>query len=347
MKPGIAGYSVMDPAPAPPAAARPAAPAAAERARHEWVLLSNPQSFRMSMGDRLQRLESLARDRGIPVLHVSDAQSIAAAVREAVEAGAVRMAVAGGDGTLQAVVSELLQQLPFERRPAILILGGGRTNLIARDLASRGEVGAVFARAVGSTDLRRARRAVLHVRQDGGFSQHGFFLAGALVDEVIRDCHAYRAAHRDALRTGHTATAWRLPQLAVLAASGRRRFHAPALDVDAGPLGRLRGPARFLIATTLQHSDGLYDPYAPRGEGPLRLTAVRAGAAGFWRRLPRLLTGRYAAAMHPGCGYLSGRCERVSITGLASLTLDGQEHLLDPGRPVELSAPDEIEFLVP
>jgi diacylglycerol kinase (ATP) len=347
MRPGIAGYSAMDPEPAPPAAASPAAPAAPPHARHEWVLLSNPRSFRMSMGDRLERLESLAADRGIPVLHVSDAESIAEAVAEVADAGAANMAVAGGDGTLQAVVTELLQQLPFERRPAILILGGGRTNLIARDLASRGEVGAVFARAVGSTELRRARRAVLQLRQDDGFSQHGFFLAGALVDEVIRDCHAYRAAHRDALRTGHTATAWRLPQLAVLAALGKRRFQAPALAIEAGRLGRLDGPVRLLLATTLRHADGLYDPYAARGEGALRLTAVRAGAAGFWRRLPRLVTGRYSAAMRPGSGYLSGRCAGVSIIGLRSLTLDGQEHHLDPARPVEFSAPDEIEFLVP
>jgi diacylglycerol kinase (ATP) len=347
MRPATAERTDMVDSPALLAEARPALPAAAQQLRREWVLLSNPQSFRMSMGDRLARLESLATERGIPVLHVSDAESIAAAVSEAVRAGASRMAVAGGDGTLQAVVSELLQQLPFERRPAVLILGGGRTNLIARDLGSRGEVGAVFARALGSADLRRERRPVLHVVQAGGFSEHGFFLAGALVDEVIRDCHAYRAAHRGALRTGHTATAWRLPQLAALAALGKRRFHAPTLTLAAGPLGQLEGPARLLLATTLLHADGLYDPYAARGEGALRLTAVRAGAAGFWRRLPRLVTGRYSAAMHPGSGYLSGRCKGVSITGLGSLTLDGQEHRLDPARPVEFSAPDEIEFLVP
>jgi hypothetical protein len=316
-------------------------------ARHDWVLLSNPQSFRMAMGDRVTRLESFASARGIPVLHVSDPWSIARAVGEVVEAGPASIAVAGGDGTLQAVVAELLQRVPAAHRPAVLILGGGRTNLIARDLGTRGEVGAVFARAIAAEAPKRVRNAVLYVRQDSGFSRHGFFLAGALVDEVIRDCHAYRAAHTGQLRTGHAATAWRLPQLAWLAATGRRRFHYPELRVDADPLGRLQGPVRLLLLSTLRHAAGFYDPYAARGQGSLRLTAVRTDAVGFWRRLPRLISGRYSATMHPGSGYLSGRCGRVSITGLRSITFDGQEHRVDPSRPVEFSAPDEIEFLVP
>jgi diacylglycerol kinase (ATP) len=324
----------------------PATPGPLPRARHEWILLSNPQSFRMTLGDREAQLESLARARGIPVLHVRQPDCIADAVSAALEAGASSIAVAGGDGTLQAVVAELTRRVPAVRRPAVLILGGGRTNLIARDIGSRGEVSAVFARAIGGAVPRRLRRAVLQIRQ-GGISHQGFFLAGALVDEVIRDCHAYRAAHRGALRTGHTATAWRLPQLAALAATGKRRFGAPALKVEAAPLGRLEGPVRLLLATTLEHTAGLYNPYARRGAGALRLTAVRADAAGFWRRLPRLVTGRYSAPMRPDSGFLSGRCDVASVTGLASVTFDGQEHALDPARPVEFSASDEIEFIVP
>ena len=54
---------------------------------------------------------------------------------------------------------------------------------------------------------------------------------------------------------------------------------------------------RLLLATTLLHRTGPLDPYAPRGDGPLRLTAVTAGARRFWPALPRLLTGRYSAAM--------------------------------------------------
>jgi len=101
---------------------------------------------------------------------------------------------------------------------------------------------------------------------------------------------------------------------------------------------------RLLLATTLLHRTGALDPYAPRGHGPLRLTAVTAGAHRFWSALPRLLTGRYSTAMTADKGYLSGRCERVRITGLAGYVLDGERFDTDPARPVEIVPGPVLRF---
>ncbi len=328
---------------------RIAAPPSALAAASDWVLLSNPQSFRMSLGDRVQRLEALAVARDIPVFRVSDLASIAAAVAAVAERGASCLAVASGDGTLHAIVSELMRRAPVARWPAVLLLGGGRGNFIARDLGSAGDVATVFSRVLerGGQPLRRTRRAVLHMRQAGGFSEHGFFAAGAMVGEIIRDCHDYRAAGSGWLRTGRPATQWRLLQLSVLAALGRRRFATPELAIEADPLGRMSGPVRLLACSSLQHADGLLNPFAARGEGPVRLTAVRAGAAGAWRRVPGLMTGRSSPSMQPVQGYLSGRCDRISIMGLDSLVIDGQAHRIDASLPLEFSATESLEFLLP
>lgn len=303
----------------------------------------------MSLGDRVRRLEAVANDRDIPVFRVGDLASIVAAVGRVAERGVARLAVASGDGTLHGVVSELMRQVPAQRRPAVLLLSGGRGNFVARDLGSVGDEPAVFTRALdgGRQPPRRTRRAVLHMRQAGGFSEHGFFVAGAMVGEVIRDCHDYRAAGRGWLRTGRPATQWRLLQLSLLAALGRRRFAAPELRIDAAALGRMNGPTRLLALSTLHHAGSLLSPFANRGEGRLRLTAVRARAAGAWRRVPGLVTGRSSASMQPAQGYLSGRCEHVSITGLDSLVIDGQVHRVDASLPVEFSATETLEFLLP
>jgi len=314
-----------------------------------WVLLTNPGSFRMSLGQRARALESLASDRGIPALRVSDADSISAAIACVADRRAAFLALASGDGTMQAVVTALMRNVPEGRRPAVLLLGGGRGNFIARDLGSAGDVLAVFTRALdgGGERLQRHRRAVLRMRQASGLDQCGFLAAGAMVGEVIRDCHDYRVAGSGWLRTGRPATQWRLLQLAALAALGRRRFAAPGLQIDAGPLGRMDGPVRLLVCSSLAHAGGLFSPFAARGAGPVRLTAVQAGAAGAWRRVPGLLFGRCDSAMQPVHGYLSGRCEQLSITGIQSLVIDGQFHAVDRDLPVQFSAGEALEFLLP
>ena len=79
----------------------------------------------------------------------------------------------------------------------------------------------------------------------------------------------------------------------------------------------------------------------------LRLTAVTAAARRFWLALPRLLTGRYSAAMNLDNGYLSGHCERVRITGLGGYVLDGERFDTDSSRPVSITAGPCLRFFSP
>jgi hypothetical protein len=54
------------------------------------------------------------------------------------------------------------------------------------------------------------------------------------------------------------------------------------------------------------------------------LTAIAADAKRFWRRVPRVLTGHFTSDMTAEHGYISGRFERVALTGLTSFCLDGE-----------------------
>jgi len=63
--------------------------------------------------------------------------------------------------------------------------------------------------------------------------------------------------------------------------------------------------------------------------------------------LPQILAGRYSTQMNAGGGYLSGRCERAEVTGLARYTLDGEMFECDPKRPVVVRVGALLRFALP
>lgn len=302
----------------------------------------------MASRNRAQRIARIAKDHQIPVYQVQGPAEIAAALAEVCPGPTDQLIIVGGDGTLQATVSELAAQAEAGRAPALCMLGGGRTNFTARDLGSHDRLlGSLQHLIDRPTDWHTTMRPVLRLRGSEHGTLYGFFVAGALVDAVIRDCHAYRAAGSGWLRQGHAGTPWRLIQLAALGLVGRKRFALPELEVAAESLGQTRGTVRILLVTSLQHDSGILNPYAARGSGAVRVTAIQHGARSFWRRLPALLVGRLNLADSPECGYLSGNTAGLSVSGLSSICLDGQQYQLDPGRTLEIDAGPAFRFLHP
>lgn len=305
----------------------------------------------MSRGRRHDRLGARARDLGIGVVETTTEQALARAIEALVADPPERLIVCGGDGTVQALITALAE-LDERDRPDLLILGGGRTNYTARDLATHNQPERLLSRAADpQSRWQRSTRHSLILRQRGQPDRHGFFVAGALLDDVIRDCHRYRQHHRESatpwLHTGHASSAWRVSQLGVQRLLGRRRFPAHPMTIDADGLASLSGDLKLVLMTTLEHRGQTVNPYAERGQGALRLTATRADAQDFWRRLPRLLRGRYHPCMTPSQGYLSGRCTRATFTGLDQVCLDGQEHDYRGDRPLEVITGPAFRFLHP
>lgn len=311
------------------------------------LIVVNPKSFRMALRGRLERVTRLAKERDMPLVLASNPQAMGASIEEALQAGTELITLLGGDGTLQAAVTILaeIHRESSEALPKLLMLGGGRTNYTARDLGTHSELVDTLSLALDHpARLTETRRHSLCVEQDA-HREHGFFIAGALVDHVIRDCHHYRASGHGFLRTGHLSSAWRVMQLAALGLVGRSAFQPPALTVDAGPLGSLQRPTRLLLLTSLHHRNEWIDPYADRSQGEIRISMIARDAERFWLRLPALVTGRYNPAMGPAQGYLSGRSDRIVIRGLGQICLDGQEHEFDPSRELTISTGPALRFV--
>lgn len=316
-------------------------------------LIVNPRGFSASNDGLAARAAALALAHGAEVIEADRPAQLAAELDGLLARGTERVFVLAGDGTVQLIADRLARLPAGARLPQLLVLAGGRTNLTAVDLGGRRSVlksleSALVRAAGGAADGFHVQyRHTLAIEQAPGPPRHGFFVAGALLDQLIRACHAHRRSGTGPFHTGRLSTAWCLLQLALRGRSGGGALASPELDITAPGCGRLRAPTRLLIATTLAHDRGLFHPYARCGEGVLRVTAVAARADGFWRSLPRLLTGRFSERMDPARGYLSGRCERMEVRGLAGYSLDGEEFETDPARPVVITAGPRLCFLTP
>ncbi|MBX9793122.1 MAG: hypothetical protein K2Y02_02360 [Burkholderiaceae bacterium] len=323
-------------------------PAVAAEADVPPCLIVNPRSFSASRG-LAERATALARAHGAEVVTVDGPTTLRRAMETVLARRQRRVMVLAGDGTVCAVIDQLSSLPPGAWTPDLLVLPGGRTNLTAIDLGLGGSPLAALKRA-----LLRARephgeeaieeRRALRIEQSPAPPRHGFFFAGALIDSAIRQCHQRRIDHNE---HGALTTLTYVAKLGVRALFGRSGLTCPELRIDAGALGQQQGRVRLLLVSTLLHRTGLFDPYAPRGHGDVRLTSVSRDAPGIWRSVPRLLTGRYSTSMQATTGYLSGRCDSVQVTGLAGYMLDGEPFDADPARPLVITAGPRLRFLKP
>lgn len=311
-------------------------------------LIVNPLSFRASRG-LAEQAQAVAKAQGAEVVVVDGPASLTAAVDAILARRQRHVMVLAGDGTVRAVIDQLACLPAGAWAPDLLVLPGGRTNLTAADLTPGIDALALLKRGLAAIAERRwdaavVERATLCIEQAPAPARRGLWVGAALIDGVIRRTHAHRVGGDGALRTGHLSTLSSLLRLVVLALRGRSGLLCPTLQIDAGPLGRFEGKVNLLLATTLQHRQGLFDPYATRADGGMRLTAVSRHASRFYRSLPRLLTGRFSRTMDAAHGYLSGGCARVEIKGLGGYSLDGEAYDTDPARPVVIRRGPSLRF---
>lgn len=311
-------------------------------------LIVNPLSFRASRG-LAEQAQAVAKAQGAEVVVVDGPASLTAAVEAILARRQRHVMVLAGDGTVRAVIDQLACLPAGAWVPDLLVLPGGRTNLTAADLTPGIDALALLERGLADVAGKRwdaavVERVTLCIEQAPAPARYGLWVGAALIDGVIRRTHAHRTGGDSALRTGHLSTVSSLLRLVFLALRGRSGLACPQLRIDAGPLGRFEGKVSLLLATTLQHRRGLFDPYATRADGGMRLTAVSRHAARFYRSLPRLLTGRFSRSMDVAHGFLSGGCEHVEITGLCGYSLDGEAYDTDPARPVVIRRGPSLRF---
>lgn len=310
------------------------------------LLLVNPLSFRLSLPGAFARLRHHAQSLGLEPHVVYGPQEIEPLLTNALISGLDLIIIVGGDGTLQGMVSVLATEHAHVTPPPILMLGGGRTNYTAAHLGTQGQPISMLERALTRPDsFDITTKATLEIKQGNRQPVFGFFLGGALVDYVIRDCHRYRASGRGRIRQGRYSTIWRVAQLGLLGLIRRVHYRSPQMSFESAELGRMTGKTRLLVATTLDESQVTVHPYLPRGEGPVKLTAILRSARGFWWRLAHMLRGKPHDSLDIRHGYFSGHSHEVKVSGLDNICVDGQEYELDPEQETSVVAGPTYRFL--
>lgn len=343
-------------------------------------VLSNP----LSGGNRkgLGPLRSMLG--AVPsVLHVEacSPREISSALVTLAQGGVNLIAVNGGDGTVQAVLTHLLlqnggsrfpqvgfpqvgfpqvrfpqahfarAQFPQARLPPLAVVRAGTTSMIAGDVGSRGAGTKALARLLAwaarpvPSPVSVVERSVLRV--DGLRDRPPvcgmFFGAGAILKgiEFCRE-RIHRLGLRDEIAPGVAAL---FTAFGIL----RRdpRFVEPmAVDVsvDHGPQRSER--CLLLLVSTLERLFLGLKPYWGTEPAPLRYTAIRSRPKHFLRVLPVIARGRRHVRATPESGYRSRNVDELRLAMEGTFTLDGELFTVaDASQPIVVANAGRVAFL--
>jgi len=328
-----------------PAEAGAVAPHAAARP----CLLINPLSFRASWFGLATRAASLAAAAGLEVQCVVDPASLRLWLARLRASGQRQIWMLAGDGTIHALAQYLAEHPDWS--PALLLLAGGRANVVPRECGCYPALPALrraLAALAAGRALPEQTLLTMQVSQPGQPPRHGFLFGGAMIHEGVRLCAEHRARGSGWLHRSFFADPYVLVKLALQVLIGRSPLPPyPRAVARLAGSGELAAPLRILLASTLEMRAALYNPFAARGAGPVRLTAVAATAPRFWRHLPALLGGRFDDSMDLAHGYLSGRGARAEVQGVGGYALDGETFTADPAAPIVLAPGVNLRVLRP
>lgn len=309
-------------------------------------VISNPRSQR-NLGDMGPMRDLIAR-RSLPNGEIDEMHSVPAILRSFAEEGVEVVAVSGGDGTVQAVLTALLNDRIFPKMPSLAVLAGGMTNLIAADVGMKEHPVEGLERLLEPGELPgriAITRPVLSLQMEpSAMPVHGMFLGTAgfyrAVQLVRRRVHPLGAERNLAAGMGIAASIARL-LIGRPGKDGLFQGDSIRIDVD-GDRGAKRDYLLWM-ATTLDRFIMHLSPFWGNGALPVRYTAVpfppRRLALALWP----ILSGRPRGWM-ADAGYESGRASSLEIRLTCPIVFDGEVFNPHPEQPVTLRADNKVTF---
>jgi len=322
----------------------------------EVALLSNPRST----GNRelLPRVRSFcARHPEIFHYEVDEVDQIGEALKTIALVRPKVLVINGGDGTVQAALTELYHGGHFgETVPPVAVLPNGKTNLIALDLGARGDPLEALQRVLDIARSGVASHVVpreLIAVSDGGTNSRpvlGMFLGGAgLADSILFCRHKiYPLGLPNSL--SHVLTVLALIATAIF---GARASFLPGrprpVSVSVHHQGELKGRFVLLMVTTLERlllntrtRDGQTIGVDPAGA--LKLMAIEERPSTVFRALLAAIGGRLGRSHLHGVHFERG--DEIRIEGdRSSVILDGELFETSEGRPIVLTPTAPVPFL--
>ncbi len=316
------------------------------------ALLSNPRSTgNQSLLPRVRAF--CAEERDIFHYEVEEVGQIGAALRTIARVRPKVLVVNGGDGTVQAALTELYHGGHFgDSPPPVAVLPNGKTNLIAHDLGADGDPIAALARVLELARTDMAPNIVsreLIALSDGGADARpvlGMFLGGAGLADTILYCRhkIYPLGLPNWLAHGLTLM---LGLLAVLIGRPARFLPLPPspLTVSVTKSGVLQGRFAFLMVTTLQRLlfNGNMGGVGQQA-GSMQLLVIDRSIPALTRAFVAALRGRLGRNTLNGVHLERGDEIRIE-GGRSSVILDGEMFETNDDHPIILKPTAPVPFL--
>lgn len=315
------------------------------------ALLSNPRST----GNRalLPRVrEYCAAHPDIFHYEVEDVDQIGEAIRTIAMVSPRIVAINGGDGTVQAALTELYSGGHFDGSPPpVAVLPNGKTNLIALDLGAEGDPLKALERVVELVESGRLedhviQRQLISLDSGGARPVLGMFLGGAYLADVMLYCR--HRIYPLGLPNGvsHFLAAI-LGLFAMLFGLGGGRLppKPEAMTVSLVRQGEFKGKFSLLIVTTLEKLLLSIRTNDSAGEsGQMKLLAVERGFGALARMLGATWRGTLGQNQLNGVHFEQG--DEIRIEGQRSnVILDGEIFQASGGRPIILTSTQPVPFL--
>lgn len=330
----------------PRAAAQPCRP------RARIALLSNPKSTGNIA--QLPRIRDFCAEHP-DIFHyeVEHASQIGEAMMSIARIRPSILVINGGDGTVQAALTELTNGGHFGAlTPPVAVLPSGKTNLIALDLGARGNPIEALERLI---ELARSEklgdhtvaRELIALTRTGSDDRPaiGMFLGGAGLADTMLYCRnkIYPLGLPNGIAHGLTAFAL-LVKLLLRVSAGFLPPDPQPLSVSLKEKGnRISGRFSLLAVTTLERLL-LSSELAGKRTGVLKLLAVEERPSSVVRGLLASVAGKLGRAKVRGVHF--EEVDEITIEGENShVILDGETFRADLGRPINLRAAQPLSFV--
>jgi len=313
-------------------------------------VITNPRSHRNKRG-----LESLRRAiAGHDDVHhvvLGDVSEIPDILSDFASREVGLLAMAGGDGTVQATLTGLFNSRLFDVPPILAVLPAGRTNMIAADAGIRSRAGQGMARLLqlvgnGGLAAHVTERRIIRVDNAGGAgSQFGMFFGAAGICRAIQSCRRnyHSVGLNSTLASGLTLVGSVLRLL-----SGRggedQICHADQIGI-AIDNGKSEPHACLLVlATTLERLLLGSRPFWSETPGPVHFSYISYPPKRLGLYASRLLYGGTQRNL-PADSYFSRDAASVQLRFDGPFTLDGEFFEAAAAAEIVLSGDERASFV--
>ena len=319
--------------------------------RPRIALLSNPKSTGNIA--QLPRIRAFCSDHP-DIFHyeVEHAHQVGEALRTIARIHPKVLVINGGDGTVQAALTELHNNGHFgDAPPPVAVLPSGKTNLIALDLGAQGDPIAALERLIeivqGDIAPYVVARELIALRngERGDKPVIGMFLGGAGLADTMLYCRdkIYPLGLPNSM--AHLITA--LALLAKLFLRVKASFLPPdptPLNVSLREEGNLISGKFSLLAVTTLEKLLLSGELGGRREGVLKLLAIEERPMSLIRGFAASLAGKLGRSKVRGVHF--EEADEITIEGDSSnVILDGETFRAEVGSPINLRPAAPLSFV--